>query len=63
MKASFGRELAAWMTGNYTDDRSIAASSSSNADDDVGVHHNCTHSPDGELGMASSESPAAWPAT
>ena len=60
MLASFGRELVAWMTGNYTDDRRIAASSSLTAVDDVGggVHHN--RIPDEELEMAVSENlPAA----
>ena len=61
MLASFGRELVAWMTGNYTADRRIAASSSLVAGGDVvvGVHHNHIHSPVERLEIASSESPVA----
>lgn len=65
MLASFGRELVAWMTGNYKADRRIAASSSLTGMDDVGVvgvvrvHHNHIHSPDEGLEMASSENLAA----
>lgn len=59
MLASFGRELVAWMTGNYTADRRIAASSSL-AGVVGGVHHNHIHTPDEELEMAVSENlPAA----
>ena len=65
--ASFGRELVAWMTGNYKVDRRIAASSSSSSGvdgvvgvvDDFAVHHNRIHSPDHRMETASSESPAA----
>lgn len=55
--ASFGKESGAWMTGNYTDDRRIAASSSPVVVDDggVAVPHNRIHSPDERVEMASSE--------
>ena len=59
MLASFGRELVAWMTGNYTADRRIAASSSLADVGVVGVHHNRIHILDGELEMASPENLAA----